>query len=95
LGKSLNIVDGQALKDGDTADLIGGFVAKTDEAPRGLRYSQAFAQIRDGAQKVQLCFLITMVTPDSARINEIIKSLVVEKFLTKKIDKNTGTGSVK
>jgi hypothetical protein len=95
LGKSLNIVDGQALKSGDTADLIGGFVVKTDEAPRGLSYSQAFAQIREGAQKVQLCFLITMATPDSARINEIIKSLALEKFLTKEINKNTGAGLVK
>jgi hypothetical protein len=88
LGKSLKLVEGQALKGGE-ADMIGGFVVKTDEAPRGLSYSQPFAQIREGAKKIQLCFLITMTTPDSARINEIIKSLAVEKFLTKEIGKDT------
>jgi hypothetical protein len=88
LGKSLNLVEGQALKGSDSADLIGGFVVKTDESPRGLSYSQSFAQIREGAKKIHLCFLITMTTPDATRINEIIKALAVEKFLTKEIDKS-------
>jgi hypothetical protein len=95
LGKSLKLVEGQALKGGDTADMIGGFVVKTNEAPRGLTYSYAFAQIRESARKIQLCFLITQTAPDAVRINEIIKSLAVEKFLTKEIGKNTSAGLAK
>jgi hypothetical protein len=95
LGKTLNIVEGRALKGGNTADMIGGFVVKTDEVPRGLIYSHAFAQIREGNKKIQLCFLIFPGGLDSLRINEIIKALVAEKFLTNKIDKNTGAVTVK
>jgi hypothetical protein len=95
LGKSLNIVEGQALKGDNTADMIGGFVIKTDEVPRGLTYSHAFAQIREGNKKIQLCFLIFPGSLDSVKINEIIKALAVEKFLTKKIDKTTSAVTLK
>jgi proton glutamate symport protein len=92
LKKSLNLVEGQSLKGDDTVDMIGGFVVKTNEAPHGLSYSHSFAQIREGARKMQLCFLITPAATDSVRINEIIRTLAVEKFLTKEIEKNTIAG---
>jgi hypothetical protein len=90
LGKSLKIAEGALIGD-DKADMIGGCVVKTEKAPHGFTYSDGFAYMREGGIRMPLCFLLIPTSPDSVRINAILKSLVAENFLTKKavISENT------
>jgi proton glutamate symport protein len=88
LGKPLKLVEWE-FKEDVKADLIGGYVVKTKEAPHGFTYSYAFAQITEGVVKKHLCFLLMLDNPDSIRINEIIKALAAEKFLANKMSSGT------
>jgi proton glutamate symport protein len=80
LGKTLNVAEGMLPGD-EPIDIIGGCVVKTQQAPRGFVYSTPWAFMNDHKIKLPLCFMLQPMSPESAKIDAIIKSLNSENYL--------------
>ncbi|MDR1586119.1 MAG: cation:dicarboxylase symporter family transporter [Treponema sp.] len=87
LDKKLLIQEGAPLDD-VKADIIGGYVIKTEKSPPGLTFSQSYGTVTEQNVKVELCLLLSPFSADSVKINGIIKKINAENFLKTKNGKS-------
>jgi hypothetical protein len=71
--------------EGVKIDVIGGCVIQTENSPPGLIFSQSYGSITEHNVKLRLCLLLSSFSVDSVKINEIIKKINAENFLTAKM----------
>jgi hypothetical protein len=83
LDKKLLIQEG-SLPDGGKADIIGGCVIKTEQAPPGLIFSQSYGTLTEQNVRMELCFLLSPFSAGTVKINAIIKKINAENFLKTK-----------